>query len=203
MQLTSEYLRKVIARELLENSCIAVHTIVACGDQGCDPHNIGSGPIFANKTIIIDIFPKSLISNYCANITRTFVRGKASEKVKRMFDAVIGAQNKAFELIKDGIDGTVIHKQVQKFFRQLGYSTKKYGNKMVGFFHGTGHGIGLEVHEPPRVSKKGMTLRKGNVITVEPGLYYFGVGAVRLEDIVVVEKDGCRNLTRFPKILEI
>jgi Xaa-Pro aminopeptidase len=74
---------------------------------------------------------------------------------------------------------------------------------MQGFFHGTGHGLGLEVHERPRVSAVSEVLRAGQVVTVEPGLYYWGVGGVRLEDVVVVQRNGARNLARFPKILEI
>jgi Xaa-Pro aminopeptidase len=74
---------------------------------------------------------------------------------------------------------------------------------LQGFFHGTGHGLGLEIHELPRVSRVPATLRTGNVVTVEPGLYYPGVGGVRIEDVVVVTERGCTNLTAYPKTLEV
>jgi Xaa-Pro aminopeptidase len=74
---------------------------------------------------------------------------------------------------------------------------------MQGFFHGTGHGLGLDIHELPRIAKMPTTLQSGNVVTVEPGLYYREEGGIRIEDVVVVTETGCRNLTRYPKCLEV
>lgn len=201
--LTSEKLRKMMQASLLEHNCAASHTIVACGDDACDPHCEGSGPLHANQPVIIDVFPRSLDTFYFADMTRTFVKGKAAPLMKKIAKAVAFAQEEAMEHIKDGADGKKIHEKVVKVFETSGFKTRRQKGRNVGFFHGTGHGVGLEIHEPPRVSKLGSVLRAGNVVTVEPGLYYPGEGAVRIEDMVVVEKNGVRNLTRYPKLLEI
>ncbi len=200
---TSEDVKKMIDISLLENSMIAQHTIVACGDDSSFPHNEGSGPLTANVPIIIDVFPRSVKSRYYADITRTVVRGTASDELKRMFDAVSAAQEIAFSMIKDGVNGKDVHELILLHFKNSGFESGEIDGRMQGFFHGTGHGVGLEVHESPRISKKMDTLRTGHVVTVEPGLYYKGVGGVRLEDMVVVWPDGVINLTKSPKILEL
>jgi len=102
-----------------------------------------------------------------------------------------------------GANGADIHRRITEFFERQGYVTGLRRGRQVGFFHGTGHGVGLEIHEAPRISPRGDTLLAGQVVTVEPGLYYPGLGGVRLEDMVVVEDGGCRNLTRHPCRLEI
>jgi Xaa-Pro aminopeptidase len=94
-----------------------------------------------------------------------------------------------------------VHRAIREFFVKQGYPTEVRKGRRVGFFHGTGHGLGLEIHEYPRLQK--VTLKDRQVLTVEPGLYYPGVGGVRQEDVVVVTKGGCRVLSRFPKRLEI
>ena len=201
--LTSEYIRKVINVKLMEHNCVGVGTIVACGDQGCDPHCQGSGLLRPHQSIIMDVFPRSTDTMYCADMTRTVVKGNASKELKNLYNAVYRAQEHGFELIRDGADGSEIHREVEKVFEQHGYKTGQRNGKMEGFFHGTGHGIGLDIHEYPRIGKIGNILKKGYVVTNEPGLYYLGIGGVRIEDMVVVEKSGCRNLTKFPRFLEI
>ncbi|MEK6560975.1 MAG: Xaa-Pro peptidase family protein [Nitrospirota bacterium] len=201
--ITSEDVKKKIDISLLENSMIAQHTIVACGEDSSFPHNEGSGALRANVPIIIDVFPRSVKSRYYADITRTVVRGTASDELKRMFDAVSAAQEVAFSMIKDGVNGKDVHESILLHFKNSGFESGEIDGRMQGFFHGTGHGVGLEVHEPPRISKKMDTLRTGHVVTVEPGLYYKGIGGVRLEDMVVVRPDGVINLTKSPKILEL
>lgn len=201
--LTSEKVKRLIARQLLDDGLIAHHTIVACGEDGCDPHNEGSGPVRPGCSIIIDIFPRDLVSRYHADITRTVVKGQAPDALRRMYDAVAAGQECAFRLIRDGADGEAIHREVQQTLEAQGFKTGEVNGRMQGFFHGTGHGLGLEVHELPRVSRVKTTLRAGNVLTVEPGLYYPGVGGVRIEDVVVVTETGCRNLTGYPKALEV
>ncbi len=198
--LTTEALKKVINLSLMENDCVAQHTIVACGIQGVDPHNQGSGPIRAHESIVLDIFPRSSRTRYFADMTRTVVKGKASDPLKRMYEAVLAAQLRGIELIRDGASGRAIHGEVAKALEERGFTTGVVGGRYQGFFHGTGHGVGLDIHELPRVGRADYTLQSGHVVTVEPGLYYPQWGAVRIEDVVVVEAGGCRNLTRAPKM---
>ncbi len=201
--LTSEAIKKIINVHLMQNDCIASHSIVACGIQGVDPHDEGSGPLYAHQPIIMDIFPRDSKSRYYADMTRTVVRGKASVKLKKMFAAVLEGQRIAFRAIRDGADGSRIHGTIQTYFEKLGFKTGVQDGRMQGFFHGTGHGLGLDIHEPPRISAGKDILKTGHVVTVEPGLYYADAGGVRLEDVVVVTKTGCRNLMRLAKVLEI
>ncbi len=200
---SSESIRRVINLSLMENECVASDTIVACGRDGCDPHNIGSGPFRPNQTIIMDVFPRSTRTRYFADMTRTVVKGRASEKQKCLYAAVLQGQHYAFERIKDGANGKKIHAGIVKLFEKLGYKTGPRDGKMVGFFHGTGHGVGIDIHEAPSIGIRGTKLETGHVVTVEPGLYYPEIGGIRLEDMVLVEKDGCRNLTKAPKFLEV
>lgn len=201
--LTSEALKKIINVKLMEKGCVAQHTIVASGDQACDPHNEGSGPISAGTAIIMDIFPRSSRTRYFADMTRTVVRGKAPDKLKRIYETVQRAQEAAIGLIHDGAPGREIHERVCQVFKQAGFETGILGGRMQGFFHGTGHGLGLDIHEPPRISRSDYVLKRGHVVTVEPGLYYPGAGAVRIEDLVWVTDTGCINLTQYPKQLEV
>ncbi len=201
--LTAEAIKKIINVRLMENNCIAAHSIVACGIQGVDPHNQGSGPLYADQSIIMDIFPRDAESRYFADLSRTVVRGKASPKLKKMFDAVLEGQETAFKSIRAGVDSSTIHEAIQKRFEQLGFKTGVQNGRMQGFFHGTGHGLGLDIHEDPRISLGKCILEEGQVVTVEPGLYYEDAGGIRLEDDVVVTKTGCLNLMKMPKVLEI
>jgi Xaa-Pro aminopeptidase len=202
-KLTSETVQGVINSTIAGLGGIASHTIVAGGNQGCDPHESGHGPLRAHKTIIIDIFPRDTHSGYHGDLTRTVVRGRATEAVKKLYAVVGMAQQLAFRKLRAGVNGQEIHGGIQKLFTDEGYETGRVRGRMQGFFHGTGHGLGLEVHERPRVSAVSEVLRAGHVVTVEPGLYYWGVGGVRLEDVAVVQQNGARNLARFPKVLEI
>ena len=201
--LTSETVKREIKFLLLERDCTAGHTIVAGGDQACDPHNEGSGPLHAHQSIIIDIFPRSNITGYFADLTRTVVKGDPSADLQNIYDAVLAAQNLAFDSIRADADSQAIHRALQELFENRNYETGNTDGRMQGFFHGTGHGLGLEIHEPPRIGKTPGTLRAGHIVTVEPGLYYPGRGAVRIEDLAVVTQDGCDNLTTYPKFLTL
>ena len=202
-KITSELLKKVLNVSMMENNCIGSHTIVASYNQGCDPHNEGNGPVWANRSLIVDVFPRSGDTFYYADITRTFVKGKASQALKAQYEAVQAAQEKGIDMVAPGINGRDVHQTIQRDMESRGYRTEKRNGTMVGFFHGTGHGLGLDVHEPPRVNASDHILKKGEVVTVEPGLYYPGVGAVRIEDLLVVTNKGHQNLTVYPKKLEI
>ncbi|MDE0738397.1 MAG: Xaa-Pro peptidase family protein [Planctomycetota bacterium] len=197
--LTSEGLRKMAQKLLLDKSCQAEDIIIAAGDQCCDPHNRGTGPIPANQTIIIDIFPQSEETRYWGDMTRTVVRGKASDEARKLYQDVFDAQDGAIKQLRDGACGKEIHQGIVKLFEARGNKTEERNGSKVGFFHGTGHGVGLDIHENPRLGKVGHELKTGHVITIEPGLYYPGVGGVRIEDLLVVTEDGHHNLTSFPK----
>ena len=199
--LTSEILRAEIDSAILRAGGQPAGTIVAGGDQACDPHERGSGPLLANSLIILDIFPRDAKSGYFGDLTRTVVRGRASEAQRQLWDTVKAGQALALRRIKAGVDGMEIHQAIQALFVRRGYATGVRRGRRVGFFHGTGHGLGLEIHEYPRLQK--VALQERQVVTVEPGLYYPGLGGVRLEDVVVVTKSGCKMLSRFPKRLEI
>lgn len=201
--LTSERVKKLINVKLMECECVAQHTIVAGGEQACDPHHEGSGPLPAHRSIIFDVFPRSAASRYFADMSRTVVRGRPSPDLKRLYHTVKDAQEEAIGKIKDGADGLKIHQGICERFDRAGYKTGLVNGRMQGYFHGTGHGVGLDIHEAPRISRTGSLLQEGHVVTVEPGLYYPGLGAVRIEDMVLVTRDGCRNLTNFPKTFEL
>ena len=199
--LTSELLRAEIDTAMLRAGGTPTNTIVAGGDQACDPHERGSGPLYANSLIILDIFPRDARTGYWGDMTRTVVRGRASEAQRKLWQTVKDGQELALREIKEGVEGMRIHKAIQALFKKRGYPTEVRKGVNVGFFHGTGHGLGLEIHEYPRLQK--VVLKERQVLTVEPGLYYPGLGGVRHEDVVVVTKTGCKILSRFPKPLEI
>jgi Xaa-Pro aminopeptidase len=199
--LTSELLRAEIDTAMLRAGGTPTNTIVAGGDQACDPHERGSGPLHANSLIILDIFPRDAKTGYWGDMTRTVVRGRASEAQRKLWQTVLDGQELALREIKDGVDGMTIHKAIQALFKKRSYPTEIRNGVNVGFFHGTGHGLGLEIHEYPRLQK--VVLKDRQVLTVEPGLYYPGLGGVRHEDVVVVTKTGSKILSRFPKPLEI
>jgi Xaa-Pro aminopeptidase len=201
--LTSEAVRAHLHLCLMEKGCIAQHTIIACGVDACDPHNEGAGPLRANEPIIFDVFPRSSESRYFADMSRTVVKGRPTDAMKRLYDTVLEGQELGIRRVKSGASGKTIHEEIVQLFEKKGYHTGKVGGRMQGFFHGTGHGVGIDIHEPPRISRADWTLKEGEVVTVEPGLYYPEIGAVRIEDMVLVEKEGCRNLTTYPKKLEI
>jgi Xaa-Pro aminopeptidase len=204
LPLTSEKLRAVIDCAILQASGLAANTIVAGGKQGCDPHERGFGKLRAHEPIILDIFPRSQKTGYFGDITRTVVRGRASEAVKKLYDTVFQGQKIGLQKVSAGTPTKDVHQCIEQFFKQRGYATGKRNGRMEGFFHGTGHGLGLEIHEAPRMGATSRgKLKAGQVVTVEPGLYYPEIGGVRLEDVVLVTANGAKNLTRFEKVLEI
>jgi len=175
-----------------------VNTIAAGGDQACDPHNRGSGPLRANELIVVDVFPRVAATGYYGDMTRTFLRGRASDAQRALVAAVRAAQLVARRAIRAGVIGRTIHQKVVDVFHQRGFETKHGKNGSVGFFHGTGHGLGLAVHELPRISGNvNTTLRHRSVVTVEPGLYYPGIGGCRIEDVVQVTSAQPKLLSRY------
>jgi Xaa-Pro aminopeptidase len=184
--LTSERLKIAIEIACLEAGALSTDTIAAGGDQACDPHERGHGPLRAHELIIVDVFPRVSATGYHGDMTRTFLKGRASEKQHHLVAAVRTAQLAALDVIRTGVNGRHVHQQCLNTFERHGFETKRTPKGSVGFFHGTGHGLGLDIHESPRLSAVDHILRKGTVVTVEPGLYYPGLGACRIEDVVQV-----------------
>lgn len=203
--LTAERVKTEIEVALVRERCSLDTTIVACGERGADPHWRGEGSLRANEPIIVDIFPRGE-SKYFADMTRTFVVGEPSDGVREMYELSLDAQEAAFDVLSRGADagitGEDVHDAVCDVYEEAGYGTVRNGDE-TGFIHSTGHGVGLEIHEEPRLSTGGEELDAGNVVTVEPGLYLPDVGGVRVEDFVVVREDGYENLTDYPKDLTV
>ena len=201
--LTAERVKELIARTLQAHGCSAEDPIVAVGPQGARPHDTGSGPLRAGVPVVLDIFPRNQATGYWGDITRTVVRGRASAEVRRMHRAVLAAQKRALAMVRPGVAGRTIHRAVEEYFRRAGFATRLApAGRECGFIHGTGHGVGLDIHEAPALRNGPGRLAAGQVVTVEPGLYYPGRGGVRIEDTVLVTRTGHKILASFPKNLE-
>jgi Xaa-Pro aminopeptidase len=202
--LTAEKLRAIMNTAIYQAGGVPGHTIVAGGAQACDPHEPGHGVLRAGEPIVLDVFPRSQKTGYFGDITRTVVKGRASEAVRRLHDTVCRAQQVAFSLLRHGRLAREVHLAVQNFFQTEGYVTRCQSRRKEGFFHGTGHGVGLELHESPLVAARSTdVLQQRQVICVEPGLYYPELGGVRMEDVVVVGRRSVQNLTQFDRQLEV
>jgi Xaa-Pro aminopeptidase len=202
-KLTSETLKTAVNTTIMAQGWLPSHTIISSGNQCVDPHHEGTGPIKANTSIIFDIFPRSQKNGYFGDLSRTVVRGRASDKLKKIYATVQAGQKIGFDLIRDGLNGREVHHKILDLFAREGFPTGQIKGRMQGFFHGTGHGLGLDIHEAPRIAPVDAILKSGHVVTVEPGLYYLGIGGVRLEDVVLVTDTGNKNLTDCPQFLEI
>ena len=210
---TAERLRTIVEQELLARDCqTPERTITAPGKQAADPHEIGHGPLRANEPIVMDIYPQHS-SRYWADMTRTVSKGAPPDAILRMYEVVRHAQDEAIAMLRPGITGREIHERVEDMIFEAGYDTQRPGHRhkpddpaIRGFFHGTGHGVGLEIHELPSISrgKWGMVpLEAGDVVTIEPGIYDPDIGGVRLEDMLVLTADGARDLTKAPRQLVV
>ncbi len=202
--LAAERVKVAIEGALLERGYALDETIVAGGAQGADPHERGHGPLPAHRPIVVDVFPRSKATRYHADMTRTFVRGEATEAVRERFEATREALAAGLDAVAPGVTGEAVHDAVCDVYEAAGYPTLRADETAeTGFIHGTGHGVGLDVHEQPRVGPGGGELRPGHVVTIEPGLYHPDHGGMRLEDLVVVTADGHENLTDYPLELEL
>lgn len=203
--LTSEFLKNEINIELVRCGAHTHGTIASSGVQCSIPHNTGSGIIKSSVPIIIDIFPRLESSGYWGDMTRTFAKGKASETLKKAYNAVKITRDNAISKVKPGAIPSVIAKEATDDLTSMGFETGRTSDgRYYGFFHGLGHGVGLEIHENPRINLlSSRPLEAGNVITIEPGVYYSEWGGVRLEDLLIVTGEGHRSLTKYPNILEI
>lgn len=206
--LTAEVLQGEMNALLARNGCQEFHNgpIVSCGLQGAMPHSHGHGPLRANQFIVIDSFPRHP-NGYWGDLTRTVLKGKPTPWHVKMYEAVLNSQKIAFSMLKPGANGRNIHRAVTESLHNAGFATgtNKHGNPF-GMFHGTGHGVGLELHDPgPRtISQADCILQPGMVTSVEPGLYYpsninGGTGGCRIEDLTVITTTGYQNLTTLGK----
>jgi len=201
---TSERLRSIIDSTLAANDAVGAGTIAAAGVQSAMPHNRGEGVIFAHTPIVIDIFPRVNSSGYFGDLTRTVVKGKAPEIVQKAFDAVKTVRDECKALIRAGIPGKIPYDHALRRLTELGFPTGSNEKGFYGFFHGLGHGVGLEIHEAPRLSRNVEHLLLPNeIVTVEPGVYYPEWGGIRLEDLVAVRENDCECLTSIDTFLEI
>jgi Xaa-Pro aminopeptidase len=197
-----------MGHRFLDSWCsIEEEIIVACGLPSADPHFNGNAEdkIKAEQPIVLDVYPRSIKKRYWSDMTRTLVKRKASDAVKRMFDAVSEAKNSCIDALRAGAFGSDMYDLCCDVFEKAGYDTPRGGKNLVkGFTHSLGHGVGLEIHEDPTMSEfNKKPLEEHSVVTVEPGLYDPEVGGVRIEDIVEITENGCNNLTKLSVILEI
>jgi Xaa-Pro aminopeptidase len=203
--LTAERVRAAIDVFLLERGYANPASIVAGGREGADCHNLGSGCLYTEQPVIVDIFPQNRQTLYYGDCTRTVVHGPISDTLRRMRDAVAGAKAAGIAAIRPGVAGQQVHEATTAIIRQHGYDvglpTPEMPDTYCAMVHGTGHGVGLEVHEPPLLDMGGPPLVLGDAVTVEPGLYARNLGGLRLEDLVVVNEGGCENLNRLPEEL--
>ncbi|MFC7057071.1 M24 family metallopeptidase [Halovenus salina] len=202
--LTSERVREEIEVTLLRHGCGLDETIVACGSDGADPHDRGSGPLRAGESIIVDIFPQNKQSKYHADMTRTFCHGEPSDTIREWYDLTQEAKEAALAALEPGATGEEVHAAVCEVYEDAGEPTlRNEPTTETGFIHSTGHGLGLDVHEQPSVAPSGETLEPGHVVTIEPGLYDPDVGGVRIEDFVVVTDDGYENIVDYDEHLVV
>jgi len=206
-QLTVERVKAEMSVVFAAHDTTADEYIVAPGAQGAVGHDMGSGPIRPRTPLVVDIFPRDNASAVYTDMTRTFVVGDVPDDVREWHRLCKEALDAAIAEIRAGADCRAIYDRTCEIFEAAGeptQRTKKPGETLAdGFFHGLGHGVGLEVHEEPGLGRSAdKRLVAGDVVTVEPGLYRAGYGGVRLEDIVLVTDDGAEVLTDYPYDLE-
>jgi Xaa-Pro aminopeptidase len=201
--LTSDYVRAKIDQWLIDRGYSNPSSIVASGPIGADCHNYGSGGIFTGQPVIVDIFPRDKTTLYNGDCTRTVVHGDIPDKVAEMHRAVVLAKAAATAATRAGVTGEQVHeatiKSIEASGFKMGLPPEGASPDFTSMTHGTGHGLGLEVHEPPLLDRGGPALLVGDVLTIEPGLYCPAIGGVRVEDMVVVTESGCRNFNRLPE----
>jgi Xaa-Pro aminopeptidase len=205
--LTCERVKQAVEQAFGDHGAAADEFIVSHGAQTAVGHDGGSGPIAADDVVLFDLFPRDRETGCYSDFTRTFALGGGSDEIREFHRLSREALELATTAVRAGANGKEIHRQVCDFFHAHGHKTQLHREEgevlRDGFFHGTGHGVGLEVHEQPGLGRTGVELVAGDVVAVEPGLYRHGLGGVRLEDLLLVTEDGCEVLTDFPYDLEL
>ena len=206
--LTCERIKLEVERAFAEHRAAADEITVSHGAQTAVGHDGGSGPIGSNDVVLFDLFPRDRESACYSDFTRTFAVGSPSEELREYYRLAKEALDLAVAAVKPGVKGSDIHRLVCDLFHEHGHKTqlhKEEGESLVdGYYHATGHGVGLEVHERPGVGRVASEpLLEGDVIALEPGLYRHGYGGVRLEDLILVTADGAEVLTSFPYDFEL
>lgn len=203
--LTAEVLQAEVHKAVSDAGGINDHGIIlAPGDQAVDCHCTGSGPLRAHETLVADIYPRNRATWLYGDMTRTYVKGKATPERRRMIQTVFGAHQAALKALRAGVTGAEVYAAAANFIKEAGYVTENRKGTYVGFFHGLGHGLGYDVHEEPSLSPRNdKPLLPGHVVTIEPGLYYPGLGGCRFEDVALVTKTGHKLLSRHPYRWEI
>jgi Xaa-Pro aminopeptidase len=206
--LTCERIKLAVERAFGEHGAAADEFIVSHGSQTAVGHDGGSGPIASDDVVLFDLFPRDRESACYSDFTRTFSLGAPPDELAEYHRLAREALDLALGSVRPGVKGSDIHRRVCDFFHEHGYKTqlhKEEGEPLVdGYFHATGHGVGLEVHERPGVGRvESEPLVAGDVIALEPGLYRHGYGGVRLEDLVLVTENGCEKLTDYSYDFEV
>ncbi|MDR0728122.1 MAG: Xaa-Pro peptidase family protein [Puniceicoccales bacterium] len=192
--LSSEFLKESIELFCFQRGALAENTIAAGGAQSGQPHGEGQGPLRAHQPIVIDLFPRLKSSGYWGDMTRTFLRGEPSPPQQKRYDAVLEAHRRSVAQVRAGASAAEIHDRNVAFFEAEGWPVCISLEGCTGFIHNTGHGIGLDIHEEPRLAHGAGRLAQNMVITVEPGLYYPD-GGVRIEDTLLVREEDGEKLT--------
>ncbi len=203
--LTSEIVRSMIDIHVIKQGFLSRPSIVAGGPSGADCHELGSGPLRTGEPVIVDIFPQDKKTRYNGDCTRTVVHGAVSPRLEAMHTAVVSARAASEAVTRAGTSGEAVHEVGIAEIKAHGFGVglpPEDGGDYCGMVHGTGHGLGLEVHESPLLDFKGPELVVGDALTIEPGIYDTRVGGIRIEDLVIVTAEGCENLNTLPEGLD-
>ncbi len=204
--LTSERVRAMINHWFIDLGYVNPPSIIAGGPIGADCHDLGHGELRTGEPVIVDVFPRNESTLYYGDCTRSVVHGDVPDEVLRMHVAVCDAKRRGMAAARSGVTGEDVHRATIAAIVEHGYQTglppADAPDDYCAMTHGTGHGVGLDCHEPPLLDFKGPELLESELVTIEPGLYRRGVGGVRVEDIVLIHSDRCETLNRLPEGLD-
>ncbi|MGA2254817.1 MAG: M24 family metallopeptidase [Thermoguttaceae bacterium] len=204
--LTSERIRAMINHWFIDLGYVNPPSIIAGGPIGADCHDLGHGELRTGEPVIVDVFPRDETTLYYGDCTRSVVHGDVPDEVARMHAAVCDAKRAGMAAARGGVTGEDVHRATIATIVKRGYKTglppADAPDDYCAMTHGTGHGVGLECHEPPLLDFKGPELIAGELVTIEPGLYRRGIGGVRVEDIVLIHSDRCESLNKLPEGLD-